>query len=57
MKTNGDIKIEKQGKTVKPEIKMVLRSGDKINVGSKSRIDMQLGNFGIIRINQNITGT
>ncbi len=49
----GDIKIEKQGKIVNPEIKMVLRSGDKINVGSKSRIDMQLGNFGIIRINQN----
>lgn len=49
----GDIKIEKQGKVMEPKIKMVLRSGDKINVGNKSRIDMQLGSFGIIRINQN----
>jgi|GEM_PF-1198582 len=51
----GSVKIEKEGKSVAPEIKMILRSGDKVVTEKDSRIDMQVGQLGIIRINQEST--
>ncbi len=49
----GDIKIILSGKKTKPKLKMILKSGDKVYTREKARIDIQLHNFGVIRINQN----
>jgi len=48
----GDVKIEREGKILKPIIKMVLNEKDKIKTGSNSRVDIQIGNIGIMRINE-----
>ncbi|MBN1898980.1 MAG: FecR domain-containing protein [Spirochaetes bacterium] len=48
----GDVEIKKGMKTVKPAIKMILRAGDRVITGKGSRLDMQMGNFGVLRINQ-----
>ncbi len=49
----GNVLVEKSCQRISPKIKMILRSGDKIYTGNKSCVNMQLGSFGIIKINQN----
>ncbi len=50
---SGQIKININGKISKPKLKLILRDNDTVITGDKSRLDIQLGNFGIIRVNQN----
>lgn len=49
----GNIDIIKSGEKIKPKLKMLLESGDKISTSQHARIDVQLENYGLIRINQN----
>lgn len=49
----GDVTIVNDGKKTKPKLKMILISGDTIQTRAKGRVDVQLLNFGVIRINQN----
>lgn len=49
----GDVIVELDGKKTKPKLKMILHSGDEIETGKNARVDIQLPNFGIIRVNQN----
>ncbi|MBU1077762.1 MAG: FecR family protein [Spirochaetes bacterium] len=49
----GDIEVIQSGKKTKPKLKMILRSGDEVYTKEKARIDIQLNNFGVIRVNQN----
>lgn len=49
----GDVTIVNDGKKTKPKLKMILISGDTIQTRAKGRVDVQLHNFGVIRINQN----
>ncbi len=52
----GDVKVKKSGDILgksDPKLKMILKAGDVVYTGEDSRMDVQLQNFGLIRINQN----
>lgn len=49
----GNSDILSSGEQMKPKLKMLLSSGDVITTSKSSRIDVQLENYGLIRINQN----
>jgi len=49
----GDVSVVHQEKTTKPKLKMILRSDDRVTTGKEGRLDIQLQNFGLIRINEN----
>lgn len=49
----GEIRIVKSGEKVKPRLKMILSSGDRIATSKESRLDLMIENVGLIRINGN----
>ena len=49
----GEVIVKHLGKKTAPKLKMVLKSGDKVYTKKDARIDIQLQNFGLVRINEN----
>ena len=49
----GNIDIIKSGEKIRPKLKMLIESGDVISTSKHARIDVQLENYGLIRVNQN----
>ncbi|MDD5067024.1 MAG: FecR family protein [bacterium] len=49
----GDVKINQSEKWTAPRIKMKLFSGDSIYTAKKSRLDIQIPGYGLVRINDN----
>ncbi|MDD5066366.1 MAG: FecR family protein [bacterium] len=49
----GDIKVVQSGDTVKPKLKMLLKSGDSVRTYQKARLDLQIKDVGVVRINEN----
>lgn len=47
----GNCEVKQSGNILKPRLKMILKTGDEVYTKSNGRVDIQLQNFGLIRVN------